>query len=253
MNNFNKYSKYYDLMYNDKQYELETNYILSLLQEYKKDCVSILELGSGSGNHAYYLSKYGYNVYGIERSEEMVEISINKKIANFFPLVGDIINFDLNKKFDAAISLFHVFSYLKDNQSVIKCLTNVNTHLNLGAIFIFDVWFTPAVYTQKPEVRIKRLENSEISLTRISESSIDFIQNIVNVNFEVIIENKETRKVDYIKEKHPMRHFSVPELEFYAKTTGFEILLTEEYVTKNIPSEKTWGICIVLKKIKNII
>jgi hypothetical protein len=45
-----------------------------------------------------------------------------------------------------------------------------------------------------------------------------------------------------------MRHFSIPELDFLAKLTGFEMVRSEEYVTGKTPSENTWGVCLILRK-----
>jgi hypothetical protein len=47
-----------------------------------------------------------------------------------------------------------------------------------------------------------------------------------------------------------MRYFTVPEVELIAAQTGFELLKTEELITKNVPSDNTWAICSILKKIK---
>jgi hypothetical protein len=46
-----------------------------------------------------------------------------------------------------------------------------------------------------------------------------------------------------------MRHFSIPEIGLLAEHTGFKILKTEEFLTASDPSERTWGVCIILKKI----
>ena len=80
-----------------------------------------------------------------------------KKIDGFLSYEADISNFNLNKKFDSAISLFHVINYLTDNQSIINCFNLVNNHLNTNGIFLFDIWYSPAVYAQKPQTRIKRI------------------------------------------------------------------------------------------------
>ncbi len=54
--NFNLYSTYYDLLYNNKDYESESNYILNILKNYSNyQITSILELGGGTGKHAHYL------------------------------------------------------------------------------------------------------------------------------------------------------------------------------------------------------
>jgi SAM-dependent methyltransferase len=247
MNNFNQYSQYYDLLYQDKNYKAESDYIIEVINTFQAKAKHILELGCGSGNHAYYLSEK-YHITGIERSEMMVEEALKKNIKNFHPIIGDIKNFELNQKFDVAISLFHVISYLTDNESLINCFNTVNRHLNSKGIFMFDIWFTPTVYAQKPETRIKRLENEKISVLRIAESVSDDINNIINVNFELHIKNKSDNITTIINEIHPMRHFSIPEIALLAYQTGFEIIHTEEFLTKKQPSKDSWGICFVLRK-----
>ena len=57
---FDAYSNYYDLLYQDKDYVAETEYINSLISSYSKNAESILELGSGTGIHAGLLANIGY-------------------------------------------------------------------------------------------------------------------------------------------------------------------------------------------------
>jgi len=248
MSNFNLYSKYYDLLYKHKDYKAESDYVFNALNEYDKNIESILELGCGSGAHANFLSKKGLEITGIERSESMVQEAIDKDIPNFNPLIADITNFKIDKQFDAVISLFHVISYLTDNESLINCFKLTNQHLKQDGMFLFDIWYSPAVYVQKPETRIKRLENNDIKITRIAESQINYNSNIVDVHFEVNILNKHNNRLEIINEKHPMRHFSILELDLLAQLTGFEIIKAEEFLTHNIPNENTWGVCVILKK-----
>lgn len=249
MSNFKDYSTYYDLLYKDKDYKAESDYILKKIQTISLEAKSILELGSGSGSHAKYFCEKGFEVTGIERSQEMVTQSLQKNILGFNPIIGDIVTTSIPKTFDVVLSLFHVISYLTDNQSLIQCFENANKHLNNGGIFIFDVWYSPAVYFQKPETRIKRLENSEIEIIRIAESEMITAQNVVNVNFEVIIKNKRNSQTQTLNELHPMRHFSIPEIALLAKIANFELVHSEEFLTEKNPSENTWGVCFILKKL----
>jgi predicted TPR repeat methyltransferase len=249
MANFQQYSKYYDLLYRDKNYKEETDYITQALKELNPSVQTILELGSGSGSHAHFLSQNGFSITGIERSENMVQESLQKKIPNFEPIQADITDFKLNQEFDAVISIFHVISYLTHNDSLINCLQLVHEHLKPQGIFLFDFWYTPAVYSLKPETRIRRMEDEYISVVRIAESVMHSQTNVVDVNFEVHIRDKQTQQTQILKELHPMRHFSLPELDLLAKLTGFEIIKSEEFVTRKIPSENTWGVCVILRKI----
>lgn len=244
-NNFNLYSKYYDLLYRDKNYSAEANYISNCIKNYFPYAKTILEYGSGTGIHGLILQKMGYDIYGLERSKQMVD---KAKLHGFPCEQADITNFELDRKFDTVISLFHVISYITENTSLEKVFRNASKNLNLKGLFIFDVWYSPAVYNLKPEVRIKRIENEEIKITRIAEPLIHYNKNIIDVNYEVLIENKIDNTTKWIKEMHPMRHFSLPEISYFAEVAGFEVIATEEWMTRKEPSEKTWGVCFVLRK-----
>ncbi len=248
MINFEAYSKYYDLLYSNKDYQAESQYVKNIIKKNNSSASHILELGCGSGTHASYLCNEGYRVTGIERSESMIKVAEQKNIKNFRPILGDITSYKIDDKFDVAISLFHVISYLTKLDELINCFNLVNKNLNTNGIFIFDIWYTPAVYFQKPETRIKRMSNENISVIRIAESEMVFNENLVNVNFEVIIKENKTGTINVINEVHPMRHFSFSEIDFLCKLCGFSIINAEEFLTSNIPSENTWGVCFILKK-----
>lgn len=249
MATFQQYSTYYDLLYKDKNYREESQYAIKKIKQFASNATQMLELGSGSGSHARYFCEAGFEVTGIERSPEMVAIAKAKKIIGFNPIVGDISSYEVPQQFDVAISLFHVISYLSQNDALIDCFKMTHKHLNSDGIFMFDIWYSPAVYHQKPETRIKRLENDGIEIVRLAESEMESDANVVAVNFEVIIKDKATHITESITEKHLMRHFSIPEIKMLAAFTGFEVLLAEEFLTENVPSEDTWGVCFVLKKV----
>jgi SAM-dependent methyltransferase len=210
--------------------------------------VYLLELGCGSGAHAKYLADYGYQITGVERSDSMIKMANAKNINGFNVIQGDITSFELPAKYDAAISLFHVISYLTTNESIKQCFENVHAHLKDEGIFIFDVWYTPAVYFQKPETRIRRMENDACEITRIAESDMNTEANIVTVKFDILVKHKQSNLFSNFREVHPMRHFSIPEIGLIAIQTGFTILTSEEFLTQSSPSVNTWGVCFVLKK-----
>ena len=115
-------------------------------------------------------------------------------------------------------------------------------------IFIFDVWYLPAVLRQMPEKRIKKVSNENIEVIRIATPHMRINQNIVDVHYKMMV--KELNKENYseFEEIHPMRYFSTPEIESYAKIAGFKVIKMEESITGNSPSEKTWSVIYVLKR-----
>lgn len=244
---FANYSQYYDLLYADKNYHIETDYIESLLKKYSIESGSILELGSGTGKHANLLAEKNYIVTGIERSQDMIDKSQKSQSCKF--VCGDITSARLGCEFDAVISLFHVISYITSDDDLTSLFKNTNSHLRMNGLFLFDVWYTPSVLYNRPEVRVKRMSDDSTEITRIAEPSIYDNENLVEVNYTIFSENKNTGSITSFKECHPMRHFSTPEISLFARTFGFEMIISEEFLTGNAPSKETWGVCYVLKKV----
>jgi len=244
---FDAYSKYYDIVYRDKDYASEASYISSILKESGVIQGSLLEFGSGTGMHAALLVEDGYVIHGIERSPEMVARAIVKD--NFSCEVGDICEVSLGRKYDAVLSLFHVISYQVSNQDVINVFSRANEHLDTGGLFVFDCWYSPAVYDQKPEVRVKRVSDDSIEVTRIAEPEIYVNENRVDVNYTIFVRDKALNDTAVLNETHAMRHFSAPEIALLAKLTGFEITKVEEFMTGKSVGADTWGACFVLRKL----
>ena len=248
---FNQYAKYYNLLYEDKNYQEEVDYIHSLIQRFADTPVkTVLDIGCGTGEHAVFLSQLGYHVTGIDMSNEMIAIALSKNIPNTNFLVGNAMDFQLSERFDVIVSLFHVLSYQTTNEHLKEMITNGANHVCANGLFVFDFWYGPAVLTERPSVRIKRLEDEEIKITRIAEPVLKVNENKVDVNFELLIKNKEDKKVTIIKESHPMRYFFLPEIKLLLANAGIELLYAREWMTENEPSDSTWAVCCVGKKEK---
>ena len=147
---FDAYSNYYNLLYKDKNYFEEAEYIKNLLSNHNVVNGNILEFGSGTGKHGILLSNYGYKVHGIERSPRMIAKAEKKEGFSFQQ--GDILSINMYKHYDAVIALFHVISYQTTNEMLQLVFANASKHLKTDGLFIFDFWFSPAVYKQVPTV-----------------------------------------------------------------------------------------------------
>jgi len=249
MNVFGNYSKYYNLLYKDKDYEGEAEYISSLIKKYNPGTKSILELGCGTGKHAKILAEKGYKIHGIDSSQTMLQEALIIENQNLFFEPGDVRTFRANSKYDSVVSLFHVASYQNSNDDVINYFKTAREHLSAGGLFIFDVWYAPCVLNEKPEKRIKELENEEITVKRTAEPFHRVNENIIDVNYKIEIIDKKSNDQDFIQEKHSMRYFSLPEINLFCSLTGFKLEVAEEWLTGNEPGENTWGVCFVVRAI----
>ena len=244
---FDIYSCYYDLLYNDKDYAAEVDYIHELLKKNGINKGDLLEFGSGTGKHGRILADMGYRVHGIERSPKMV--ALTKVGGGFTCQQGDICAIQMGLHYDAVLSLFHVVSYQTSNDDVRSVFARAADHLENGGLFLFDVWYSPAVYAQQPEVRVKRMSDEKIDILRIAEPVLYPNENRVDVHYSIYATERATGHVETMIESHAMRHFSLPEIDLLAQSFGFERIAAEEFLTKETPSEKTWGVCIILQKV----
>ncbi|MFM7620658.1 MAG: class I SAM-dependent DNA methyltransferase [Alphaproteobacteria bacterium] len=249
MNVFNDYSRYYDLLYQDKDYQAETKYIIELIKKYQPNAQEILELGCGTGKHANILAQNNFKVHGIDLSSKMLEIAKQQTNPNVTFALGDVRNYRINKKFDCAISLFHVASYQNSNDDLDNFFSTAYEHLKPLGIFIFDAWYGPCVLTQLPESRTKNLENDQLKIIRNAKSEVDFNNNIVKVNYEVDIHDKISNTQHQLTETHNMRYLFLTEVKMFAKNHHFEVIDYHQFLSQHPASKDSWGVCFILKKI----
>jgi SAM-dependent methyltransferase len=252
---FNKYARYYDLMYQDKDYKSEAGFIKDLLDQHAAHAECILELGCGSGGHAVYLVQTGYRLHGIDKSEKMLSLARAKTLKLPAPErnrlswgQADIRQVQLNQRYDAVLSLFHVINYQVGDDEIPRLFKTVGRHLKPGGAFIFDCWHGPAVVRQKPEIRLKRAETSELLITRICEPESLPDRKIVDVHYTFFVENKKTKEITSFCETHCMRYLFTPEIENFAEDTDMTIVETGEWMTRKPPSGDSFSVYYVLKK-----
>jgi hypothetical protein len=97
-------------------------------------------------------------------------------------------------------------------------------------------------------VRIKRLEDKDSKITRITEPVMHYNENIVDVNFEVMIEDKKTHLLERITEKHLMRYLFLPEIIYLSEKAGLSFNNAYKWLEFSPLSDKTWYGLVILKK-----
>jgi SAM-dependent methyltransferase len=246
------YADSYDALYTDKDYLAECQMVKRIFQTYADGPVgSILDLGCGTGNHAIPLAQQGYDVVGIERSESMLARARDK--AQVVPgkrvefRQGDIRHVDLGRKFDAALMMFAVLGYQQENADVRAALTSARRHLQPGGLLIADVWYGPAVLSEKPSQRVKVIPMSGGQILRVASGKIDSLRHLCTVDYHLwhLLKDQPVKETE---ESHTMRYFFPRELDLFLECERFTPVRLGVFpeFTRD-PDESTWNVVVVAK------
>lgn len=254
MSTFAGYAPFYDLLYRDKDYSQEAAFLLSVLRGFHSNVNRVLDLGCGTGAHARHLAELGLSVTGVDVSTEMIQRAhgnrraLQKELSmrlNFQR--GDIRTIRLDEQFRCVLSLFHVLSYLTDNEDLRSAFRTIRSHLIPGGIAIVDCWYGPAVLHLRPSVRVKEFENEGVTVLRIAEPVMHANENVVDVNYTLWVRNRMDEHVETIRETHRMRYLFMPEIRQFAREAGLEVVETREWMTSRDPGLDTWSVYFVLR------
>lgn len=239
---FQDYAYYYNAFYQDKNYETESRQVDTLLKKYGDEIIKIINYGCGTGRHDIELAKLGYDCTGIDISPLMIEIARenSRGIVDIDFVVADIRTYEPKTKYDAVISLFHVMSYQNSNDDILSAFRSARAALDSGGLFLFDLWYGPGVLSHPPVVRVKEVQDDKYKLIRLARPAMHNQENVVDVCYEVLVIDKESGVTSAINETHHMRYFFRPELDFYLKESGFELIDNLDCMTLGATSYNSW-------------
>lgn len=250
---FKDYGKYYDILYQDKDYEKECDFIEEIFKRYsQKPIETILDVGCGTGGHAIPLAKRGYRVSGFDASEIMIQRAKEKSKSEGLKIefeVADICDFNMNRKFDACICMFAVINYLTRNDQIQHALTNIRRHLNPNGLFIFDSWNGLAVLRILPEVRVKIMEGGGKKVIRFVHPELDSFHHICKDHYQLIV-IQENNIIEEVKETHVIRYFFPQEIIHYLEEAGFEVLKICPFLDlEGEVDENVWNMTVIAKAV----
>src|SRR3989338_4135670 len=243
-----KYAEFYDLFNSQKDYESESSFLKEVFKKYCGDKIkTILDLGCGTGVNAGIIASNGYDVTGIDISQDMIEIAKSKKIQDTKFIVGDMSNFKLNKKFDVIICMFSALGYLTKNEEIESFFKSVRNHLNQKGLLVIDCWNGLGVIRELPVVREKNVEIKDVRVIRTSYPKLDSLNHLCDIKFLVKIFEKNYLKEEY-NEQHKVRFFFPQEMRKYLKDAGFEILdICVPYKLGTKVDENVWNMIFISK------
>ena len=140
-NLFDQIADYYDVLHDDVDYPAECSVLEKVFSRLRPGRPSsVLDLGCGTGNHAFVLSERGYRVTGIDSSAGMLRMARRKARGRPGPAFvrADMRRFKLGQLFDAAICMDGAFTHLLTERDILAHLRAVRRHLDQEGIYVFE-------------------------------------------------------------------------------------------------------------------
>lgn len=132
----------YDKLMGDVDYKAWVNYVEQIINNNTNKVNKILELACGTGNITIPLAKKGYNIVGVDISEDMLMIAKNKSMENnlnIFFIHQNMVDLELDKKFDCVLIMCDGVNYITDKDDLLKLFKKVYNILEDKGMFIFDI------------------------------------------------------------------------------------------------------------------
>ena len=141
MEAYTSFASVYDTFMDNVPYGEWGGYIYTLLCRYGVKSGIILDLGCGTGTITEILAGYGYDMIGVDNSEDMLELATEKRIASghdILYLLQDMREFELYGTVRAVVSVCDSVNYITEPEELAGVFRLVNNYLDPGGIFLFD-------------------------------------------------------------------------------------------------------------------
>lgn len=240
---------YYHILYKDRDFVEAENFIRNLTQDLQlsKDS-KIIDLACGKGRHSVFLQQLGYEVLGVDLSEESIEhnkqfetsadetpkltFEVHDMRNELYPNVS-------SEKVNAVFNLFTSFGYFDDDEDDRKVFSSVKNVLQNDGIFVLDF------------LNEKFVKNTLIDETTVTKDGIDFL-------IKKRIEEKHVIKDIFFEDKGESFHYfekvklhTLEEIKKIAESFGFEaVKIWGNYQLEDFERE-TSPRCIFQFRVKN--
>ena len=136
---YTSFASVYDTFMDNVPYEEWGEYIHGMLCERGITAGIVLDLGCGTGSMTEILAGFGYDMIGVDNSEEMLEIAREKQIKSgheILYLLQDMREFELYGTVGAVFSICDSLNYITEPEELKQVFRWVNNYLDPGGIFI---------------------------------------------------------------------------------------------------------------------
>jgi ubiquinone/menaquinone biosynthesis C-methylase UbiE len=164
---FTETAQLYDALYAFQDLEQQARRLHSMIRTRNPTARSLLDVACGTGRHLARLTDYRREGVDLDRGM----LAVARERCPDVPLhEGDMVTFDLGRRFDVVTCLFSSIAYVKTLDRMSRAIFNLARHVNPGGLVLVEPWFTPQTYLEgRLTANYLDEENLKIAWMYISE------------------------------------------------------------------------------------
>ena len=251
---YQSFAGVYDLFMDNVPYEEWCEYMKSLLAEYGIDDGLVLDLGCGTGKMTRLLAEAGYDMIGVDNSEEMLEIAREAEYSEtecdawdeeermpaaeeqkgaavrkpILYLLQDMREFELYGTVRAVVSICDSMNYILEEDDLREVFRLVNNYLDPKGIFIFDL---NTVYKYEELLGETTIAENREEGSFIWDNYYDKESGINEYDLTLFIQEKNELYRKY-EETHYQRAYALTTVKQLLKEAGMEFVAAYDAFTK---------------------
>ena len=250
MEAYTGFAEVYDLFMDNVPYEQWAEYITGLLREYGIEDGLVLDLGCGTGTMTELLAEAGYDMIGIDQSEEMLEEALEKKEASghdILYLCQDMREFELYGTVRAIVCVCDSMNYILEEEEILDILSAAAyNYLDYDGLFIFDL---NTEYKYREILGEQTIAENRQEGSFIWENYYDEAQRINEYQLTLFVKEKEDlyRKFE---ETHYQRAYSLDTVRNLVERSGLRLLHMYDAFTREPAREDSERIYVICQREK---
>lgn len=249
MKAYSDFAYCYDMFMDDIPYDEWSEYIIGLLKSRGVNDGLVCELGCGTGEITMRLKSAGYDMIGIDLSEDMLMVARDKMyeedVSDIFYIHQDMRDFELYGTVGAFVSVCDSMNYILTEKDLLRVFKNVNNYLDKNGVFIFDMK-TAYFYNNSCGNKTFSQEKEEGVLTW--ENHYDEKKQLNSYDLTIDIFDPEENVYDEIKEHHVQRAYDLEIIKSLLEQAGLKFEVAYDAFTHMPVTETSNRIYIIARE-----
>jgi ubiquinone/menaquinone biosynthesis C-methylase UbiE len=247
MEAYSDFASVYDLLMDNVPYDEWAEYLYSLFAEYQIEDGLLVELGCGTGCMTERMAAKGFDMIGIDLSEEMLEEAQEKKYESghdILYLQQDMRNFELYGTVRGIYSICDSVNYILEEQDLLQTFHWVNNYLDPKGLFIFDF---NTEYKYREVLGKRTIAENRRECSFIWDNDYDEETGINTYDLVLFIE-REDGLYERSEETHYQKAYTLECMRELVERSGLEYLTAYDAFSRDTVREDSERICIVARE-----